>query len=83
MIFSKKLLAVSYLAPNWFDYYQAVTNYLARTFNLDMRLIQGHVDPLTDPFLLSDEVDLAFICACHSSNIIRLLPINYSLWLFQ
>lgn len=27
-----------------------------------MRLIQGHVDPLADPFLLSDEVDLAFIC---------------------
>ncbi len=62
MIFSKKLLAVSYLAPNWFDYYQAVTSYLARTFNLDIRLIQGQVDPLADPFLLSDELDLAFIC---------------------
>ncbi len=62
MTFSKKLLAVSYLAPNWFDYYQAVTFYLARTFNLDIHLIQGYMDPLTDPFLLSDELDLTFIC---------------------
>ncbi len=62
MIFSKRLLAISYLAPNWFDYYQAVTLYLARTFNLDIRLIQGQADPLADPFLLSDKLDLTFIC---------------------
>jgi phosphonate transport system substrate-binding protein len=62
MIDRRQLLAVSYLAPNWFSYYQAVTTYLAYRLNLDIRLIQGQMDPLEDPFLLADKIDLTFIC---------------------
>lgn len=57
-----QLLAVSYLAPNWFRFYQVIIAYLARTFDLDIHLIQGQVDPLADPLLLKDHLDLAFIC---------------------
>jgi len=56
------LQAVSYLAPNWFGFYQAVIDALARSLNLQIQLRQGEFDPLDDPILLHDQLDLAFIC---------------------
>jgi phosphonate transport system substrate-binding protein len=57
-----KLQAVSYLAPNWFGFYQAVTAYLGRVLQIEIHLTQGDCDPLEDPLLNHDELDLAFIC---------------------
>jgi phosphonate transport system substrate-binding protein len=57
-----KLRAVSYLAPNWFGFYQAITTYLSRVLGLEIKLNQGECDPLEDPLLLQDQIDLAFIC---------------------
>jgi phosphonate transport system substrate-binding protein len=56
------LKTVSYLAPNWFAYYQAVTDALARSLSVEIQLQQGVCDPLVDPLLLQDQLDLAFIC---------------------
>ncbi|MBF2025641.1 MAG: PhnD/SsuA/transferrin family substrate-binding protein [Oscillatoriales cyanobacterium C42_A2020_001] len=57
-----ELHAVSYLAPNWFGFYQSVTDALARALSIDVQLRQGECDPLEDPLLLNDQLDLAFIC---------------------
>ncbi len=59
---SKKLQAVSYLAPNWFEFYKAVLVDLGRVLGVETQLIQGKRDALEDPMLLQDELDLAFIC---------------------
>lgn len=56
------LQAVSYLAPNWFTFYQAVTDALARSLSINIQLQQATHDPLDDPLLLQDQLDLAFIC---------------------
>lgn len=56
------LKVVSYLAPNWFDFYQAVVAYLSRVLEINTQLHQGEYDPLEDPVLLQDQLDLAFIC---------------------
>jgi phosphonate transport system substrate-binding protein len=56
------LRVVSYLAPNWFDFYQAVVDYLSRVLGMSALLHQGEYDPLEDPVLLQDQLDLAFIC---------------------
>jgi phosphonate transport system substrate-binding protein len=56
------LKAVSYLAPNWFGFYQTVTEALARSLAIEIQLQQGECDPLEDPLLLHDQLDLAFIC---------------------
>lgn len=74
MTSSRQLLAVSYLAPNGFRFYQAVTAYLAQTFTLDIDLIQGQVDPLEDPLLLEDQLDLAFICGLPFSKYHQMAP---------
>jgi phosphonate transport system substrate-binding protein len=53
---------VSYLAPNLFWFYEAVSAYLSRTLQIETHLKQSEYDPLDDPELLDDRVDLAFIC---------------------
>lgn len=58
----EKLKLVSYLAPNMFGFYEAVAAYLSRVFNLKTQLIQSQYDPLEDPMLLQDKLDIAFIC---------------------
>ena len=58
----EKLRLVSYLAPNMFGFYEAVAAYLSRVFNLETQLIQSQYDPLEDPMLLQDKLDIAFIC---------------------
>ncbi|MBW4695675.1 MAG: PhnD/SsuA/transferrin family substrate-binding protein [Lyngbya sp. HA4199-MV5] len=56
------LKVVSYLAPNWFDFYQAVVECLSRSLSREAQLVQAQSDPLEDPDLLQDQLDLAFIC---------------------
>lgn len=53
---------VSYLAPNMFAFYEAVGAYLTRTLGVETQLVQSQYDPLEDPMMLQDELDIAFIC---------------------
>lgn len=53
---------VSYQAPNMFWFYQAVAHYLGRVLATDIQIIEGHRDPLDDPLLLHDQVEMAIIC---------------------
>ena len=58
----KKLTLVSYLAPNMFGFYEAVGAYLSRVLGVETQLRQSHYDPLEDPMMLQNELDIAFIC---------------------
>jgi phosphonate transport system substrate-binding protein len=58
----KKLRLVSYLAPNMFGFYEAVGAYLSRVLGVETHLRQSHYDPLEDPTMLQNELDIAFIC---------------------
>lgn len=57
-----KLRLVSYLAPNMFGFYEAVGAYLSRVLSVETQLVQSQYDPLEDPMMLQDQVDIAFIC---------------------
>lgn len=57
-----KLNVVSYLAPNWFSFYQAVATYLERCLSLKVHISQSDNDALADLVLRQNEIDLAFIC---------------------
>jgi len=57
-----KLRLVSYLAPNMFWFYKAVGAYLSRVLDLETQIVQSQYDPLTDPVMLQDQLDIAFIC---------------------
>jgi phosphonate transport system substrate-binding protein len=58
----KKLRVVSYLAANWFSFYEAILADIGRVLGIETQLHQGECDPLEDPVLLQDQLDLAFIC---------------------
>jgi phosphonate transport system substrate-binding protein len=45
-----------------FEFYTAVAAYLHRVFNVETQLVQSEYDPLEDPMMLSESVDIAFIC---------------------
>ncbi|BAY27577.1 ABC-type phosphate/phosphonate transport system periplasmic component-like protein [Calothrix sp. NIES-2100] len=62
MTLYKRLQITSYLAPNWFEFYQAIAAYLGRVLKLEFQLQQAEQDPLEDPLLFQDKIDLAFIC---------------------
>jgi len=62
MTIPSKLRVISYLAPNCFDLYAVITAYLGRVLQLKTQLDQAECDPLEDPLLLQDQLDLAFIC---------------------
>jgi len=57
-----KLRLVSYLAPNMFGFYEAVGAYLSRLLGVETQLVQSQYDPLEDPMMLEDQLDIAFIC---------------------
>lgn len=57
-----KLRLVSYLAPNMFWFYKAVGAYLGRVFDVQVHIVQSEYDPLEDPAMLEDCLDVAFIC---------------------
>ena len=57
-----KLSLVSYLAPNMFGFYEAVGAYFSRVLGVEAHLVQSQYDPLEDPMMLQDRLDIAFIC---------------------
>lgn len=59
---SDKLRLISYLAPNMFWFYEAVGAYLGRVFGVKTQIVQSQFDPLEDPVMLQDQLDIAFIC---------------------
>jgi phosphonate transport system substrate-binding protein len=56
------LRIVSYLAPNQFKFYEAIASYLGRIFHRTVHIHQSSFDPLDDPLLRQDQIDLALIC---------------------
>lgn len=58
----EKLRVVSYLAPNMLWFYKEVEAYISRVLDVETQLVQSQYDPLEDPVMLQDEIDLAFIC---------------------
>ena len=58
----EKLRLVSYLAPNMFGFYEAVGAYISRVLGVETQLMQSQYDPLEDPMMLQDQLDIAFIC---------------------
>lgn len=58
----QKLRVISYLAPNWWGFYQAIAAYLGRVLQVEIQIEPGKCDPLEDPLLFQDKLDLAFIC---------------------
>jgi phosphonate transport system substrate-binding protein len=57
-----KLRLISYLAPNLFWFYEAVGSFLGRVLQVETQVVQSQLDPLEDPLLLQDQLDMAFIC---------------------
>ncbi|MBD2446228.1 PhnD/SsuA/transferrin family substrate-binding protein [Nostoc sp. FACHB-152] len=73
-----KLRVISYLAPNWFWFYEAILTYLGRVLGIETQFHQSKYDPLADPILLTDQLDLAFICGLplvRSSPVVTLQPV--------
>ena len=56
------LKAISYLSPNLLWFYQEVIQAIARRCDCLIELIGATCDPLDDPLLEHDQVDIAFIC---------------------
>lgn len=67
------LRLVSYLAPNMFWFYEAVGSYLSRKLGIETQIVQSQVDPLLDPTMLQDQVDIAFICGLPFVQLNRIL----------
>ncbi|KAF3889947.1 PhnD/SsuA/transferrin family substrate-binding protein [Tolypothrix bouteillei VB521301] len=70
----QKLRAVSYLAPNLFHFYQAVVAYAGRVLGVATQLHQGECDPLDDPLLVENQLDLAFICGLPLIRYCQVVP---------
>nr|WP_155749728.1 PhnD/SsuA/transferrin family substrate-binding protein [Scytonema sp. UIC 10036] len=45
-----------------FHFYKAVVAYVGRILGVETQLHQGECDPLEDPLLIKNQLDLAFIC---------------------
>jgi phosphonate transport system substrate-binding protein len=56
------LRLISYLAPNMFGFYEAVGASLSRVLGIETQVVQSQYDPLEDPMMLEDRLDMAFIC---------------------
>ncbi|HBE49456.1 MAG TPA: hypothetical protein DDW76_11810 [Cyanobacteria bacterium UBA11369] len=69
-----KLKLVSYLAPNWFWFYEAVAAYLGRFLKTETQIISGEGDPLLELMWLQDEFDLAFICGLPFIRYCQMVP---------
>jgi phosphonate transport system substrate-binding protein len=70
----KILRCVSYLAPNWFWFYQDVVQALGRRLAIEVQLWQSEFDPLDDPELRGDRIDLAFMCGLPFIRLARTVP---------
>lgn len=69
-----KLKIASYLAPNMFWFYSAVGAYLSRVLGVETAIVQSQYDPLSDPLLLQDRLDLMFICGLPFTRCDRAFP---------
>ncbi|HEY9813576.1 MAG TPA: PhnD/SsuA/transferrin family substrate-binding protein, partial [Candidatus Sericytochromatia bacterium] len=65
---------MSYLAPNMFWFYKAVGAYLERVFDLETQIVQSFADPLSDPVLLDEQLEIAFICGLPFIRYHRVAP---------
>jgi phosphonate transport system substrate-binding protein len=74
MTIYKRLQITSYLAPNWFGFYQEIAAYLGRVLQVEVELQQGEYDPLQDPLLFQDQIDLAFICGLPLIRYSQIVP---------
>jgi phosphonate transport system substrate-binding protein len=70
----KKLRVISYLAPNWWGFYQAIAAYLGRVLQVEIQIQPGECDPLEDPLLFEDKLDLAFICGLPLTRYSQIFP---------
>lgn len=59
---NRQLHCASYLAPNWFGFYQAIAQFLQRVLDIDVGIVQRPFDPLDDPLLLNDQFDVILLC---------------------
>lgn len=73
-MWSDKLRLVSYLAPNMFWFYSAVGEYFSRVLDIETDIVQSQIDPLSDPLLLQDRLDIAFICGLPFIRHHRVIP---------
>ena len=69
-----KLSLVSYLAPNMFWFYEAVGAYLGGVLGVEPQIVQSEYDPLADPVMLQDKLDIAFICGLPFVQLDRIVP---------
>lgn len=65
---------ISYLAPNWFEYYQTIVLFLGRVLNCETHLIASDRDPLYDLLSRQENIDLAFICGLPFVRYCQLMP---------
>lgn len=70
----EKLRLVSYLSPNLFWFYSAVGAYLGRVLGIETHLEQSQCDPLADPVMRQDQLDMAFICGLPFTQYDRVTP---------
>ncbi len=75
----KKLLAISYLAPNWFEFYKSIVSYLGRVLLVETEFQQGKCDPLEDSLLLENQLDIAFICGLPFIKHYQIFPLELEL----
>ncbi len=57
-----RLILASFLAPNMFWIYEAVATFLGRRLGIQVQICQSCFDPLEDPMVLADSLDVAFVC---------------------
>jgi phosphonate transport system substrate-binding protein len=57
-----------------FWFYSAVAAYLERVLDVETHIVQSQFDPLEDPVLLEDRLDVAFICGLPFTRYHRIVP---------
>ncbi len=69
-----QLSLVSYLAPNMFWFYEAIGADLERVLGVKTHTVQSQYDPLEDPAMLQDRLDVAFICGLPFVQLNQVIP---------
>ena len=57
-----------------FWFYQGVATYLGQTLGVETHITQSQYDPLQDPMMLQDQIDIAFICGLPFVQLNRIIP---------
>lgn len=69
-----KLTLVSYLAPNMFWFYEVVAAFIGRVLDVETYIVQSQYDPLEDPMMLQNRIDIALICGLPFVQLGRVVP---------